>query len=136
MSIFYPVAALAGLTFAVLLLVPIARIRAARSGRVRVRDFKFGESADVPGDVALPNRNFMNLLEMPLLFYVVCISFHVTGKVDGAALALAWTYVALRALHSFIHLAYNRVLHRLAAYAASTVVLLALWIHFVVRVAG
>lgn len=136
MSIFYPVAALVGLTFAVLVLVPIARIRAARAGRVSARDFKFGESANVPGDVALPNRNFMNLLELPLLFYVACIAFYVTAKVDAAALGLAWAYVALRVVHSVIHLTYNRVLHRLAAYGASVLILLSLWIYFVVRVAG
>lgn len=134
MSIFFPVAALVGLTFAVLLLIPIARIGAARAGRVKSRDFAFGESANVPGDVSLPNRNFMNLLEMPLLFYVVCICFYVTARVDTTTLVLAWLYVALRVVHSAIHLTYNRVFHRLVAYAASVAVLLALWIRFVVGV--
>jgi len=101
---------------------------------VKPRDFAFGESANVPGDVSLPNRNFMNLLEMPLLFYVVCVCFYITAKVDTTTLVLAWLYVALRAVHSAIHLTYNRVFHRLLAYAASAAVLFALWIRFVVRV--
>ena len=82
----------------------------------------------MPGDVSLPNRNLMNLLELPLLFYVVCIIFYVSGTADAIALVLAWTYVALRGLHSLVHLTYNNVMHRLAAYAASSVVLLALWV--------
>jgi len=69
----------------------------------------------------------MNLFEMPVLFYVACIVFYVTGKVDGIALTLAWLYVALRIAHSVVHLTYNNVLHRLAAFGASTFVLLALW---------
>lgn len=41
--------------------------------------------------------------------------------------ALAWTYVGLRTAHSAIHVTYNRVRDRLAAFAASNVVLIVLW---------
>lgn len=124
--------ALAAWTFAVLMLVPIARFRAAAQGKVNAGDFRFGESARVPGAVSLPNRNFMNLLELPLLFYVVCIALYVTLSVDALAVALAWIYFVLRLAHSLVHLTYNNVLHRLGAYAASAVVLAALWGRFTV----
>jgi len=39
----------------------------------------------------------------------------------------AWIYVALRCVHSFIHLTYNRVIHRFVVYALSAVVLFVLW---------
>jgi len=77
----------------------------------------------------------MNLLELPVLFYVVCLAFFVTGKVDTLAVVLAWAYVALRAAHSVIHLSYNNVFHRLSVYAASNVVLLALWVRWVFALA-
>jgi hypothetical protein len=51
--------------------------------------------------------------------------------VDALALYLAWGYVALRAAHSVVHLTYNNVLHRLAVYGASNVVLLVLWVRLV-----
>lgn len=57
MEIFYPVAALVALTFAVLFLTGFVRLRAAFAGRVKGRDFRYGESRDVPGDVSIPNRN-------------------------------------------------------------------------------
>jgi hypothetical protein len=120
------------LTFAVLLLVPVARFRAAGQGKVNVGDFRFGESARVPGTVSLPNRNLMNLLELPLLFYVVCLGLYVTLSVDALAVALAWLYFALRLAHSLVHLTYNNVFHRLGAFAASAVVLGALWVRFAV----
>jgi hypothetical protein len=129
-AILYPMLALAALTFGVLLLVPVARFRAAFRGQVNPGDFRYGESARVPGAVSLPNRNFMNLLEMPVLFYVACLALYVTGKADGTAIALAWAYVALRVAHSAVHLTYNNVFHRLAAYAASVAVLLAIWARF------
>jgi hypothetical protein len=61
-AIFLPMCALVALTFAVLLLVPVARFRAATHGKVTVGDFRYGESERVPGIVSLPNRNLMNLL--------------------------------------------------------------------------
>ena len=129
--ILYPMLALVALTFVVLLRIPYARFRAAARGQVTVGDFRYGESANVPGEVSLPNRNLMNLLELPVLFYVCCLAFYVSDTVDAAAVVLAWSYVVLRALHSVIHLSYNNVFHRLAAFAASNVVLVALWICFV-----
>ena len=131
-AIFYPVAALVALTFAVGIRMYFARVGAARKRRVRVEDFRLGESPNVPADVALPNRNFMNLFEMPVLFYVACVILFVTNAVDGLALVLAWLYVASRIAHSLIHLTYNNVIHRLAAFAASNVVLLVLWVRLVV----
>ncbi|HET7669880.1 MAG TPA: MAPEG family protein [Burkholderiales bacterium] len=135
-QIFWPVIALAAWTFCVLLLVPIARFRSAARGEVKAKDFRYGESASVPGAVSLPNRNLMNLLELPLLFYVVCIGLYVTLSVDRLAIVLAWTYVALRVAHSVVHLTYNNVFHRLAAYAASVLVLLALWVGWALALAS
>src|SRR3982750_307114 len=126
--ILYPMLALVAPTPVALLLIPVARFRAAARGQVTAADFRYGESANVPGEVSLPNRNLMNLLELPVLFYVGCLAFYVSGIVDAAAVVLAWTYVALRAAHSVIHLTYNNVFHRLTAFAASNAVLLALWI--------
>jgi hypothetical protein len=134
--IFWPVIALGGWTFIVLLLVPIARFRSAARGEVKARDFRYGESASVPGPVSLPNRNLMNLLELPLLFYVACLGLYITLSVDRFALAAAWAYVALRVAHSLIHLTYNNVFHRLGVYAASAVVLFALWLRWAIVLAS
>ena len=127
MSILFPMIALVTLTFAVLLLIPVRRFRAGIAGQIKYDDFKFGESARVPPEVSIPNRNMMNLLELPLLFYVACLVYLVTGSVDGYGLALAWLYVGLRLVHSAIHVTYNRVRHRLIAFALSNVVLVMFW---------
>ena len=130
--IFIPMGAMALLTFTVLGMIPARRFRAAFAGRVRPDDFKFGESAAVPGDVSIPNRNYMNLLELPMLFYVGGLMYYVAGRLDEAALIVAWVYVALRATHSAIHLTYNNVIHRLIPFALSNFVLLAFWVLFFV----
>jgi hypothetical protein len=128
--IFAPMGAMALLTFVVLVMIPARRFRAAFAGRVKRDDFKYGESPAVPGDVSIPNRNYMNLLELPTLFYVAGLMFYVAGRVDQTALVVAWTFVALRGVHSVIHLTYNDVFHRLTAFALSNVALMAFWLLF------
>jgi hypothetical protein len=132
-SIFAPMGALVALTFVVLLLIPFRRFRAAFAGQVGPDDFKLGESGRVPAHVAIPNRNYMNLLELPMLFYVACIALYVTGRVTVVELDLAWAYVALRAAHSAVHLTTNHIFTRLALFALSNVVLAMMWVFFFQR---
>ena len=134
-SIFAPVSALAIWTAIVVFLTGFVRIRAVRQGRAPRGAFRLGEAPGVPADVTVVNRNLMNLLEMPVLFYVVCIAFYVTRHVDHGLVTLAWLFVALRVLHSLIHLTTNRVLHRLTAFALSNVVLAVLWLRLFIALA-
>jgi hypothetical protein len=129
-AIFGPVVTLALLTLLVLGYTGYKRFHAGFAGRVKGSDFRYGETANVPPDVAVANRNFMNLLEAPVLFYVLCLCLYVTGHVTTVTLSLAWAYVGLRCVHSAIHLAYNRILYRFGAYAASCVVLAVMWLWF------
>ena len=131
MHILFPLVALVTLTFAVLLLIPLRRFRAGIAGQIRYDDFKYGESARVPPEVGIPNRDMMNLLELPLLFYVACLTYLVIGRVSEFALTLAWLYVGLRVAHSAIHVTYNRVRRRLIAFALSNVVLVMFWTNLI-----
>ncbi len=128
--IFGPMGALVALTFLVLFTVPIARFRAARQKHVSTEDFKYGESPRVPPATSIPNRNYMNLLEMPLLFYVLCLTLFVTERVTGLQMGLAWAYFSLRALHSLVHLTINQVMLRLALFGLSSMVLMIMWLLF------
>ncbi len=95
---------------------------------------RLGESERVPPHVAVINRNYMNLLQAPVLFYVACLGFFVTGEADRTALWLAWAYVAFRVAHTAVHLTSNNVMHRLAAFGLSMAVLAAMWVWLVARV--
>jgi hypothetical protein len=129
-SIFVPVGLLAFWTFGVLLLIPFRRIGAARAGTVSREDFRFGESSTVPGEVSIPNRAMMNLLELPVLFYVICLMFFVSKLVTPLIMELAWAYVGFRLAQTLIHISYNNVIHRLTMFAVSNFILVALWITF------
>lgn len=133
-AIFLPVCVLALWTGFVLFASGFHRIRAVVKGRLRRDAFKLGETPEVPPDIVVGNRNLMNLLEMPVLFYVACLALYVTRNVQPWLISLAWIYVALRVVHSIIHLTYNSVLHRLIPFALSNTVLLAIWLWFLSRV--
>ncbi|WP_086478863.1 MAPEG family protein [Oceanospirillum sanctuarii] len=126
--IFLPVLALVFWTFIVLLMLPFRRFALIRSGQVSINDFKLQETDRVADSVVLVNRNYTNLLEMPVLFYLACVLLYLLERVTPVGLILAWSYLGLRVLHSLIHLTYNRVFHRFLIFALSNVVLLLLWL--------
>ena len=136
LDILYPVFGLGAWTLLVLLLIPFVRVRSVRRREISPNDFKYGESTAVPPNVSIPNRNYMNLLELPMLFYVVCVVLYVTADGSRLSVLVAWAYVALRIVHSLIHLTYNHVLHRLFAFTLSNVALVSLWVIAGVHVAS
>jgi hypothetical protein len=129
--VLWPMLALVGWTLAVLGFMGFRRV----SSRVHPKEFRLGESPAVPPHVAVVNRNYMNLLEVPVLFYVVALTYYVTQHVTGGVVALAWAFAGLRIAHSAVHLTYNNVLHRLGFFAAANFALIALWALLLVRLA-
>ncbi len=127
-------AVLALWTLNVLLLVPLARFKAGRAGQVNFEDFRLGESARVPEAVRLPNRNFMNLLEVPVLLYAAGFTAHLIGVRSPWMLGLFWLYVGLRVAHSVVHLrAGHSVPVRLVLFAVSNGVIAVIWWWLLVR---
>ena len=126
--ILWPMLAMAALTFAVLSLVPMFRVGDARAGRVAPNDFKMGETDKVPEATRLYNRNYMNLLELPVLFYVICCILYMTDSLRSEELWLAWGFIVFRALHSLVHLTSNAVLLRLSMFSLAAFSLMAIWI--------
>jgi hypothetical protein len=61
---------------------------------------------------------------------VLCLALYVTESANEFYLAAAWIYVALRIVHSLIHLTYNNVLQRFAAFASSALLLVGMWACF------
>lgn len=82
----------------------------------------------LPASARYAAENYNHQFEMPVLFYVLCLVATLM-KLGGETLALcAWGYVALRIVHSFIHVTYNKVKHRFAVFALSSIVLIVMFI--------
>jgi hypothetical protein len=123
----WPMFAMAALTYAVAVEAFRRRIAEIRARRIALRDLATSRGRARLEDVAAAD-NYSNLLEMPVLFYALCLLVAATGTATAPSVALAWGYVTLRTLHSAIHLGSNHVRHRFLAFAASTLVLAASWL--------
>jgi hypothetical protein len=80
--------------------------------------------------------NYNHLHEQPTVFYALMFFAALTGGGDGPALALAWTYVGLRVVHSLVQATFNRVVVRFSVFALATLVLMAFALREALRIAG
>ena len=122
-----PVVALVALTAIVALLMGVYRNVAVIRGAAPARYFR-GFIADPPAEwVERPARAYMNLLELPVLFYVACLLMLTTGRFDSVQVALAWVFVAARCVHAVIHVGFNYVPLRFAAFVAGVITPAVIW---------
>lgn len=121
---YFPCLAMLLLTFVVMLRMFSLRVRAVKNKDIEMKYFKTYNSGTVPALMMQADRHFINLFEVPVLFYMVCIFSVITFHVDAKMLWAAWIYVFFRAAHAFIHLTVNKIIPRMMAYTFSWGVLL------------
>jgi hypothetical protein len=133
-SIFLPLFAMVALTFMVWVRLYVDRISELRNRRISAQDISTARQMSERLRNTNAADNFKNLFEMPVLFYVFCLTIFVTQSVTAVFVGCAWLYVLLRIAHSVIHCTYNKVLHRFSVYAASSLLLFMLWFIFGVSI--
>ena len=106
--IFVPVLIQVLLTLGVYLALLKAKLAAKAAGAVDLKRSALNEDA-WPDSVRQINNNIRNQFEVPVLFYVLCVAIAANGGSTPGLVTAAWAYVGLRALHSLIHVTYNRV---------------------------
>ncbi len=132
--IILPMAALALFTFLVFLMLMRSRLRALDEGKVSVAFYKTYVGADEPEESRKLSRHLSNLLEVPVLFYVVCLAALSVQLSSLFFQTAAWVYVLVRLVHAYIHLGSNKVPYRLAAYFTGWLILILMWITLVYEV--
>ena len=134
MSILFPVFAMALITFVVAPLILTTRINSVKNGIVHIEYYETFQGGKPPASVLQTTRHWSNLYEAPTLFYIACLMAFSLQMESTLMLAMAWLYVAVRLIHSVIHLTYNRVYHRLSAFLTSQFILIAIWILIFIEV--
>lgn len=134
MDIIYPVLCLVMLTFFMMAATGITRLISVRRRQVHPRYYVL-MSGDTPPDyVQKVGRNMANLLEVPVLFYLLAVLVILFEINNQLLVDLAWLYVALRLVHSIIHISYNNVPHRFIVFVLSVVTLMIMWLQFIMLV--
>ena len=114
------------------------RLSYIKTNRIPPQELATPEKASklLPDSVTLPANNLRNLLELPVLFYALCLYLYVTASVDGVHVVSAWLFVALRAAHSIVHCTVNIVVLRFLSYFAAALVLWFMLARVLLSVAG
>lgn len=135
-AIFFPAIAMFLLTMSVFLLMGYSRYRATATREMDARYYKLYNQGEETPRLRQISRHVHNHFEVPPLFYVVVIIFYVTGQVTPLAVGLAWAFVALRLVHTVVHLGGNVVTRRFMVFIASFSVLAVMWLYLLVRLLG
>lgn len=84
------------------------------------------QMAQLPAKVRWKADNYNHLMEQPTLFYAVGLSLALLGDHSTSSVAMAWAYVGLRVVHTFVQTTTNHIPTRFAVFSASSLVLFAL----------
>jgi hypothetical protein len=108
--IFWPMIALTFLIYCVYALLLVRRRQAVISGQARAQEFRL--PVNEPEKSATTVRNLGNLYEVPMLFYVACLSLYAVNGVSYFVVVVAWLFVGARLAHTLIHVTTNRLSYR------------------------
>ena len=104
------------------------RIPAMQRAKVDPQSVKLAGSGRgmLPPAVEQVANNYNHLMEQPTIFYAACFIAQIGGATDPINIGLAWTYVALRVLHSLIQCTVNVVVLRFFIFLLASIALAAL----------
>ena len=125
-----PVVALAAWTMMMWAWMYATRLPALGAAKIdldeMVRDPATSLDDILPVGVQWKAHNYNHLHEAPTVFYAVAIVLAIIGAGDGLNAQLAWSYVALRVVHSLVQATINKVSVRFILFAMSSLVLMVL----------
>lgn len=128
---FYPIVALVGLTYVVLVVNFIWRVKSVKSRQVNLRYYQLFEGDTLP-HIKAGTRHYANLFELPVLFYAGCLCALVFRLEHWGLQTAAWSFVAARVAHAWIHMGNNHLVQRMTAFWCSVIALAALWLQLLV----
>lgn len=131
-----PVVALIGWSMVMLIWLYATRIPAMAAAKVNPEQFKDDPNAadKLPAGARRVASNYNHLMEAPTIFYAVCFALQFLNQTDPINIGIAWTYVALRVLHSLVQATVNIIAIRFTIFILSSVALGALAIHAAIAV--
>lgn len=136
LHLIYPLFGMFLLSAVVLMVMFKARVRAVKAGQIKAGYFKTYESVNVPEAVIKTARHFSNLFETPVLFYVICTLGMILNVDSQWFLILAWCYIAIRAVHAYVHMGSNKLPIRMSVYTVGWVIMITMWAILLMKVAA
>lgn len=120
------------LTFIVWVVLFYRRVGELKTRKINPQKIATSTQSSAVMEDVRASDNFKHLFEMPVLFYFLCAIAVATHMTSFVLAVLAWLYVGLRYIHSYIQCGKNQVMPRFYVFVASSVTLLAMWAVFAV----
>jgi hypothetical protein len=121
-----PVLALVAWSLVIWTWMVLDRVATMRREKVHPQKAVRTRTFELPGKGMWISDNYNHLMEQPTIFYAACLAAQFAGQADAINIGLAWTYVAIRIVHSVLQTTSNVVMQRFYAFVLSTVVLIVL----------
>ena len=126
-AIVAPMCAYTLLLSAIWALLGYVRVSGGLRGTIPAAYIRVGEGPRPADKIVDIHHHFSNQFEVPVLFYLGCLTALVTQSVGGATVTLAWSFVGLRVAHTVIVLVKNDPRLRVGPYVLSTLAVWSLW---------
>ena len=132
-----PMLALVAWTLVVWVWMYATRIPAIQAAGLDPGTIRQKSDLDVlPMKVRQVADNYNHLHEQPVIFYALVTYCVLAGAADGLNVALAWTYVGLRVVHSLVQCTINFVPLRFAIFTLGTLALAAITVRGLLALPG
>ena len=118
-----PILALVLWTLVIWIWMYATRIPAMQTAKIDLEEAARKRVLELPPEVMWVSDNYNHLMEQPTIFYAAAFAAQLAGQADATNVALAWTYVGLRVVHSLVQCTVNRIMVRFTVFALSTIAL-------------
>ena len=121
LALLTPILVLIIWTFIIFLIMAFGRVSFMNNPQDAAdsKDYK----SQLPAWVNRTADNYNHLFEQPVAFYAVILSIALINSFDSLMVQLAWAYVLIRIIHSFVQLTINIVLVRFFLFASGWLII-------------
>lgn len=123
--IFWPVLVQVFLTLVMFIVLGARKAKAVKTGKVNRQQAAL-DNRVWPENVIKVSNNIANQFEVPVLFYVLCFVIFSTQITSILSVVLAWLFTLSRYAHAYVHVGSNYVPLRLGLFMFGCLVLLAM----------
>lgn len=122
------------LTSVVMVLMGRRRIAAAKNKEISISAFRTMNLTGANEQVIATSRNFDNQFQMPMLYLFSVLFTLQLGVADMIYVVMGAAFVALRVVHTVVHISTNHVRTRFNVFLLGCAVLWAIWLRLLWQV--
>ena len=131
--IIYPILPVVFLNFTVTIHMRFMAQKAIKSREVSYRWFRVYEGT-APEYMLMARDHYKGFFEIPILFYLLCVILYVTDSVNSIDIWIAWLFVLMKFIHSYIRMTSNYVPHRAYSFYICFFILFCGWVNLTIKI--